>query len=258
MSSGPGDASRLYKTVNGCRSWKLLFTNPDKQGFWDAMAFADQERGAILGDPVAGRFVVLQTEDGGKTWSREKDSGLQSAPVEGAFAASNSALSEDWDDGITYFGTGGPMGARLFYACEPCKRLESWSATPIPMFPTSAAAGIFSVGHRFSSSDRCPMILVGGDYTKPNASEGTVAWSRCWGTAWHAAAKPPHGYRSAVAWDGAAKAWITVGTNGSDISYDDGKTWVPVDNGNWNALSLPWVVGPDGRMGKLEPEKLRK
>jgi hypothetical protein len=42
-----------------------------------------------------------------------------------------------------------------------------------------------------------------------------------------------------VQWSEALKAWITVGTNGSDISRDDGKTWQPIDNGNWNALSTP-------------------
>jgi hypothetical protein len=63
--------------------------------------------------------------------------------------------------------------------------------------------------------------------------------------------KPPHGYRSAVAWDEKDQAWITVGSNGSDISYDDGKTWQWLDSGNWNALSLPWAVGPNGQIGKL-------
>src|SRR5215472_12898303 len=29
MSSGKGDLSRLYKTTDGCNSWKLLFKNPD-------------------------------------------------------------------------------------------------------------------------------------------------------------------------------------------------------------------------------------
>ena len=29
MSSGKGDLSRLYKTTDGCHTWKLVFTNPD-------------------------------------------------------------------------------------------------------------------------------------------------------------------------------------------------------------------------------------
>ena len=42
MSSGKGDLSRLYKTTDACKSWKLLFTNPDKEGFWDAIGFRQQ------------------------------------------------------------------------------------------------------------------------------------------------------------------------------------------------------------------------
>src|ERR1700678_20576 len=37
MASGPGDKSRLYKTTDGCKRWALLFKNPDKDGFWDAI-----------------------------------------------------------------------------------------------------------------------------------------------------------------------------------------------------------------------------
>ena len=71
MSSGPGDLSRLYKTTDGCSSWKLLFTNPDKDGFWDAIIFLDRDRGLILGDPVDGRFVLFFTLNGAvTTWDR--------------------------------------------------------------------------------------------------------------------------------------------------------------------------------------------
>ncbi|HUA98561.1 MAG TPA: hypothetical protein VMA34_09570, partial [Terracidiphilus sp.] len=46
------------------------------------------------------------------------------------------------------------------------------------------------------------------------------------------------------------------GANGSDISRDDGRTWQPIDNGNWNALSLPFVVGPNGRIARLDPSAI--
>jgi hypothetical protein len=49
-----------------------------------------------------------------------------------------------------------------------------------------------------------------------------------------------------------------VGTNGSDLSRDDGKSWQPLDDGNWNALSLPYVVGPDGRIARLNAAALPK
>src|SRR5438874_13081544 len=33
MSSGKGPLSRLYKTTDACQTWKLVFTNPDPEGF---------------------------------------------------------------------------------------------------------------------------------------------------------------------------------------------------------------------------------
>ena len=109
------------------------------------------------------------------------------------------------------------------------------------------SSGVFSLAFR----DQNHGIAAGGDYKKPNESQGTAAWTADGGKTWTAANKPPHGYRSAVAWDTADKAWIAVGTNGSDVSFDDGKIWQYLDSGNWNALSLPWVVGPEGRIAKL-------
>jgi hypothetical protein len=87
-----------------------------------------------------------------------------------------------------------------------------------------------------------------------------VAWSIDSGSTWHSAQTPPHGFRSAVAYDARQKLWITVGPNGTDISHDDGKNWTPLKpspqdppdaDKNWNALSLPYVVGSHGRIGKL-------
>ena len=72
MSIGKGDQSRLYKTTDGCQSWTLLFTNPDPDGFFDALRFRNRESGWLLGDPVDGRFVVMGTLDGGLHWTRSK------------------------------------------------------------------------------------------------------------------------------------------------------------------------------------------
>src|ERR1700756_521467 len=48
MASGPGDKSRLYKTTDGCETWRLIFKNPDKKGFWDAVNVTDQSTMMIL------------------------------------------------------------------------------------------------------------------------------------------------------------------------------------------------------------------
>jgi hypothetical protein len=100
------------------------------------------------------------------------------------------------------------------------------------------------------------VVAVGGAYDHSDNATRTAAFSTDGGHSWLASTTPPHGFRSAVQWSQALKLWITVGTNGSDISRDDGKTWQPLDNGNWNALSLPFVVGPNGRIARLNPSAL--
>jgi hypothetical protein len=110
------------------------------------------------------------------------------------------------------------------------------------------------------------MVVVGGDYTAIDDRQDTAAFTG--GTSkFQVAQTPPHGYRSAVAYDAASKTWITVGPNGTDISTDDGRNWralhpdpamheAPDADRDWNALSLPFVVGPHGRIGKLNPKTL--
>jgi photosystem II stability/assembly factor-like uncharacterized protein len=244
LSSGTGDQSRLYQTTDGCSSWKLLLTNVDAAGFWDGLLFLDRQRGLIYGDPAqaAGRtdhvrFGLLETRDGGKTWSPAAE--LLPLPGESVFAASNSAMTAS--GGWIWLGT---SKARVLRTSD----LLTWQSAQTPLASGNDSSGVFSLAFR----DQKHGIAVGGDYRKPDESTGTAAYTSDGGEHWSVPSKPPHGYRSAVAWDASDQAWITVGSNGSDISYDDGVTWQWLDSGNWNALSLPWVVGPNGQIGKLE------
>jgi len=303
MSSGKGDLSRLYKTTDGCQTWKLVFTNPDKDGFWDAIAFvlaptgrADRTttlQGLVIGDPVDGVFPRFISKDGDH-WTRLDggEAGLPSAKEgEGLFAASNSSLilTAGWGQ---LFVTGGASGSRSRLLSEYVKHDPhvSWKYVggDIPL-DTGESAGAFSVAtsysfapnsltkeiaaqsregprvYYFPSNATC--IAVGGDYNKPSRASGTAAISLDGGLHWHPPQTPPHGYRSAVAYDAASKTWITVGPNGTDVSTDDGKNWRALHpdsalheaddaDKNWNALSLPFVVGPHGRIGKLNAKAL--
>ena len=94
LSAGPGDQSRIYKTTDAGKQWSLQFTNSDPNGFYDCMAFWDAKHGIALGDPVEGRFEILATSDGGKHWNElPPQSRPQSAPGEGAFAASGTCIT---------------------------------------------------------------------------------------------------------------------------------------------------------------------
>jgi photosystem II stability/assembly factor-like uncharacterized protein len=264
MSSGKGDLSRLYKTTDGCQTWDLLFTNPDKEGFWDVIRFTPERRGYVLGDPVGGKFVLFRSNDAGVTWKRENDRGLRSSPGDGAFAASNSSFTFVQQDG--YFGIGGSTGGQIYMddpnCGEPCAAL--WIHRSVPIGTGEEGSGVFSIAGRVtkdtSETYRWFIVAVGGIYKRPEDSRSTAAASVDGGEHWSSSATPPHGYRSAVAYDPKTKTWITVGPNGTDISRDDGRNWTalkptaqdqPDADKNWNALSLPFVVGPKGRIGKL-------
>jgi photosystem II stability/assembly factor-like uncharacterized protein len=269
MSSGKGDLSRLYKTTDACRTWTLLLTNPDPEGFWDAMLLNRFDKdGYLLGDPVNGVFCYWQTDDRGNTWrnnyvrdnsTETKWLGMEALPGEGAFAASNSSLLVD-ERYVVGFVTGGPSGGRLILnddAAAPSK----FHPVRLPLATGSQTSGAYSI----ESRDYTGLVAVGGDYLKPNESKGTAAYSHDGGEHWLPAITPPHGYRSSVAYSSTTKTWITVGPNGTDISTDDGRNWralhptptePPDADRNWNALSLPFVVGPHGRIGKLRPDAL--
>ncbi len=283
MSSGKGDLSRLYKTTDGCNSWKLMFMNPDKDGFWDAIQFDRKTWGWLLGDPVKGDFALFATDDGGRTWIRQHNKGLRAQRgQQGVFAASNSSLAASGQ--FVSFASGGTRGAYVYSIvqseiCVDCSREDvdyegrrnRWGREPVPVGSHTDSSGVFSLGVRKPPGNAAfngIMVAVGGDYASPEQSSATGAWSVDAGQHWTAADSPPHGYRSAVVYDEAAKTWITVGANGTDISTDDGRNWRAVHpdaalheaadaDRNWNALSLPFVVGPKGRIGKLDPSALQ-
>ena len=236
LSSGKGPLSRIYKTTDGGANWHLLQINPDPKGFWDALAMWDQQHGILAGDPVNGRIDIWSTFDG-ENWHNDK--GPAAAAHEGVFAASNSALlvrgaHEAW------VGSGGTGDSRVFHTDDGGK---SWSAAKTPIHNDSDNAGIFSLA--FSSARHG--IAVGGDFTKPGS--GAIAITDDAGKSWSGGALP--GYRSAVTYLPESKLWIVTGPSGTDTSTDGGKTWTSVGPG-FNALSIPWAVGPDGAIAKFQ------
>ena len=297
MSSGKGDLSRLYKTTDGCKTWKLVLANPDKEGFWDAIRFdfrkplhpsgdwRDHTYGILVGDPVDGDFVIYETNNSGNTWRRwTNDKSTRPAKAsakEGIFAASNSALIVPGGNGPFAFVTGGKGGAHLFIP-EPHSPFDNgttWKFSQIKLPLISAdTAGAFSIAARFRRHELSPdLMIVGGDYKKPNAMEGSAVFipfrvpaaaivSDLLLNRVLKPSTPPNGFRSAVDYDEKTKIWITVGPNGTDISSDEGKNWRALKPGpnepadadkNWNALSLPFVVGANGRIGKLRGDALK-
>jgi photosystem II stability/assembly factor-like uncharacterized protein len=238
LSSGPGEKSRIYKTADAGANWKALQINPDPKGFWDAIAMWDPLHGIVLGDPINGRFTIYTTSDG-VTWQPQK--GPPANANEGAFAASNSCLvvrgaHEAW------FGTGGQGGARVVHSEDGGK---TWSAAKTPIRHDSENAGIFSLVF----SDSLHGIAVGGDYQDAQTARDTLALTDDGGKTWRAVSTP-FGYRSAAAYISGARKWVVTGPDGSDWSADR-VTWTRF-RGGYNAISLPWAVGPAGAIGLID------
>ena len=299
MSSGKGDLARLYKPTDACKTWTLIFTNPDADGFWDTISLGRQVSGPtrlwIFGDPVNGRYRVFHSTDNAQSQfvSDETETLTSPSPTSGAFAASNSAFFvlpygdeiptglplpppppgskrkdhyEMTQPPIEYFVTGGTGGAHL-YIREPEWAYDfplqvEWESIDIPLGDGTEASGAFSIARRSIDAG----VIVGGDYKKPDLTDRTAAYADAAKKQWVPAKTTPHGYRSAVAYDPTTKSWLTVGPNGTDISTDDGRNWHPLNPlpgeapdtaQHWNALSLPFAVGPKGRIGKLEPTALK-
>ena len=198
MASGPGELSRLYRTTNGCMTWKLIFMNPDKDGFWDAFKISKYYEGWLLGDPVNGKFSLFYTNDTGKSWNKLNNDGLHAETNnDGAFAASNSSLMLTSNPVI--FVTGGKNGAKTFspatmtICVDDCdseselkfKRKEKWIQQSLPIGKQTDGSGAFAINNskeidRFKNA-KYAYIVVGGDYAKPNETNGTAAWSKDFG-----------------------------------------------------------------------------
>ena len=300
MSSGHGPLSRLYRTTDGCKTWKLLFTNPDKDNYFTAIRFRNREQGVLLGSPTDHAFAVRLTFDGGSRWEFQSLQPAEDLKGETTFAASNSTLMLlDNDAGYRAFCTGGLGGPRLISFSSKIGATTSHvpgSAAPAHSTVSfsrdlhgerfklrghpRATTGCFSIA---KNTNNGTTVAVGGDPQSPDSHIDT-AWTTDLidyrptdPSLFHPAQTPPRGHRTSVAFDPATNTFITVGPNGTDISRDDGRNWRPLTppepptptnptthkptppntDKNWTALSLPFAVGPNGRIGKLTPTALK-
>jgi hypothetical protein len=61
-----GSPAFIYRTTDAGRKWHVTYTNEHPDMFLDAIAFWDDRRGMAFGDPIDGRWFLIQTTDGGE------------------------------------------------------------------------------------------------------------------------------------------------------------------------------------------------
>ena len=246
MSAGPGDASRIYRSADDGATWTLAHTNPEKDGFYDAVAFFDGKDGLVLGDPVNGKFRIRSTRDGGATWAMDPGMIMPAAlESEGAFAASGTCLFALKGGNDAWFVTGGAKIARVFHTSD---RGRSWSASETPAPNGNASSGLFSVA--FLDGKRG--FAAGGDYKQPQFAGLNGIRTDDGGVTWTPAPLSATGFYSAVVpVPGAKDDLVAVGLAGEAVSHDAGRTWTktgeqPMNAASFTARFVGWAVGPKG------------
>ena len=225
-----------------------------KDAFYDCLGFWDRRHGIAMSDPVHGKFRVITTKNGGRSWTKRSPVGMPPAlDGEFGFAASGTCVVTAGDDDA-WIASGG-AAARVFHTTD---QGLTWSVVDTPLV-RSDAGGIFSLAVRGLQK----LVAVGGDFEKPNKSADTSAYSTDGGTTWHPGGDLD-GYRSGSAFlprtattGSPSQGVIAVGPTGTNVSFDGGVTWKSVRNGAFDAVECTgdgacWASGPEGRVGLLD------
>lgn len=218
IAFGIESPAKFYKTTDGGKSWKLVYYNDNEEVFFNSAHFRNEKEAIALSDPVGGRFFIVKTSDGGDSWQELSQENLPEAiEGEGVFSASGSNVAMP-DENTIIFVTG-CTAARVFISCD---NGVSWSYVDSPLESGAGTNGIFSVAMKNDKEG----IIVGGDYEKEEQTKTNAALTTDGGRTWKLIEKnKPSGFRECVKYLSGSDIVITVGPNGSDISFDGGKNF---------------------------------
>jgi len=240
----------ILKTKDGGKTWKKVFEDTTKGMFLDAMDFADDGNGIVVGDPVNNKLFIATTSSYGDKWLALKpENDFYTADTgEAFFAASgtNINIKGNKNNHAISFVTGG-SDSRLFFNGQPL-------ALNIIKGKDSQGANSVAVN---SSVTR--MIIVGGDFNAPELSEKNIEVFNINGEQllYPVVQTPPHGYRSCVAFI-TDDSLICCGLTGVDISADGGLNWKLISNESFHVCARAkngnavFLAGKDGRIARLE------
>lgn len=251
MSAGNGELSRIYKTTDGGGTWQLQFTNREPKAFYDCMTFWDADHGIAVSDEVGGRFPIIFTDDGGAHWRRVDPGVLPPAlPGEGSFAASGTCVVAR-SPGRAWIGTGNSSAARVVSTED---RGRSWSVSTTPL-PSAEGIGIASVAFR----DELHGVVAGGSMLDTSSRADDIALTSDGGKSWVVVGRAPFPsaiYGASYIPGARTPTLVAVGPGGAAASFDDGRSWTPVDTAAYWAVAFAssgtgWAVGPGGRIERL-------
>lgn len=249
LAIGPGEASRVYRTADGGQTWTETFRNTDEDAFYNCLDFyPGGQRGLAVSDSVDGRFRIIGTSDGGRSWQVLPDAGMPDSTGEYNFSASGDCLVIAGRD--AWFGSGG-AASRVFHSTD---RGMTWEATDSTI-PAGEAAGVFGLAFKNPRHG----VAVGGDFAEPADGTDASAYTRD-GRTWTHGGDLAHLGEDAAWLPGAPATVLVVGESGdvagSSISRDGGRTWEQFSEVGYHTLDCTrdrscWAAGGGGRVGRL-------
>jgi len=240
-----GTPAVILKTTDGGVNWLLTYQNNNKAYFLDAMEFNGNKNGIILGDPIDGKFLILETSDGGRSWNPFKNPPT-ALPDEAAFAASGTCLRRNKRTFVMV--TGGSNARMITLEKKFNHYFHSWN---IPILHGKASQGAFSIafGHKQA-------IIVGGDYSDATRADSTSVYIH--NVSMQLSTQQATGYQSCVE-NIKDNIYLSTGTPGSSLTNDGGKTWQKIDVESYNVCSkakqgsLILLAGDGGKIGIYKP-----
>jgi photosystem II stability/assembly factor-like uncharacterized protein len=240
----------ILRTSDGGRSWKAVFADSTKGMFLDAMHFANQMDGIVIGDPIREKPFIVTTRDGGHEWVRMDTNSIPSmADGEAFFAASGTNIKlSSTGNGKPYplFVSGG-KSSRLWIGTNPFK-IEA-----LPLNQGKESTGANSIDLLDDHSG----IIVGGDFSQDSSATGNcILFDFSHSPIFHQPKISPHGYRSCVSYLNKKKL-VACGTSGVDFSNDGGNTWQLISKESFHICqkakkgNAVYLAGSHGRIARL-------
>ena len=247
---GVAEPAYILKTNDGGESWRVVYENKTKGMFLDAMDFANNQRGIVVGDPINGKIFIARTNNSGNTWEEIEEK--QTRPVaesgEAFFAASGSNVKLFTND--EFFIVSGGLRSRL---------ITNSSAIDLPVIQGKESTGANAIDIYDNGMPKKPgqrMVVVGGDFSADSLVEKNCFYTLNGGKTWLAPDTPPHGYRSSVEYL-SKKDLLACGLNGVDYSSDNGKNWKWISKEGFHVCRIArvgttvFLAGGNGKIGKV-------
>jgi photosystem II stability/assembly factor-like uncharacterized protein len=248
LAAGPGEQSRIYKTTDAGRSWRLQFMNRDSAAFYDCFGFWDETHGIAVSDAVHDKMIVIRTDDG-EHWSATPEDGMPPAVAgEGSPAAGGTCLIA--------------LGrTRAWFGTEPAPRVyrsddrgRHWAVVTTPIV-SGEAAGVATLAFR---DERHGMALGGRLLQADDRSDSVAAVTGDGGATWTLVHRPTFSgaVYGAAAVPGLPGTVVVAGPKGLDWTGNDGRSWTNLSDSAYWAVGCTsrracWAVGPHGRITSI-------